>query len=457
MLLLIVPVAPACDAPTTLPSSLVRVTEEPAGANCTYGGVAIGSGEDADGSGALSADEVRATAYVCASADAGPPLVRVELEPSGADCSAGGHAILSGSDADRDGTLDESEIASTTFVCAPEAETVVRGSFVVRNSLDAAKLVGVTGISGDLTIEAAGLESIDLSHLTTVGGTVELRAIDADVVEMRSLTSIGGRLTVQALSPVGLDLPALTDVGAQVFLNNATTVFDAPALVTIGSEFVMYGGTSIDLSSLEHVGTNVYLTSLGAEATTVVDLPALASIGGTLQVANCKALTSISLPQLTSIGGALTLNGNTALTTFAVPDLASVGGDVQVSGSNLPELALSSMGSVGGTLLIQDNPAMATFLAPTLTAVEEYLSFSSNAALTAIALPQLVSVGRSFVVSWNPLLTSIDAAELRFVEVNFSVSSNPSYPTCRAQALVDQLESTPTINVSYGNSSASCP
>ena len=64
--LLFASVQPACSDPTPSPQWLVSTVDEPAGAMCAAGGVAIHSGADDDGSGELSADEIAATAYVCA-------------------------------------------------------------------------------------------------------------------------------------------------------------------------------------------------------------------------------------------------------------------------------------------------------------------------------------------------------------------------------------------------------
>ena len=102
---------------------LVGVEEEPAGANCAQGGLAVMVGPDADGDGTLDAGEVTDTSYVCDGAagtdgeDAVATLVRVEEELPGLNCEAGGQAILVGPDTDADGTLDDAEVASTTYAC----------------------------------------------------------------------------------------------------------------------------------------------------------------------------------------------------------------------------------------------------------------------------------------------------------------------------------------------------
>ncbi len=51
----------------------------------------------------------------------GGSLLRVESEPAGTNCPEGGLAVLSGLDQDEDGILDDSEVASTDYVCNGES------------------------------------------------------------------------------------------------------------------------------------------------------------------------------------------------------------------------------------------------------------------------------------------------------------------------------------------------
>jgi hypothetical protein len=104
-------------------SSLMRLVPEPAGVNCSSGGTAIHSGLDANGNGALEDSEVQSTAYTCngATGGSGSPapgaLVRLESEPAGANCTNGGVVVYNGLDTDHDGTLESGEETSTMYVC----------------------------------------------------------------------------------------------------------------------------------------------------------------------------------------------------------------------------------------------------------------------------------------------------------------------------------------------------
>ena len=103
--------------------SLVRQVDEPAGANCAFGGKAILSGVDTNGNGVLDPSEVTATSYVCNGAPGAPgtnglnSAFLVTAEPPGANCPTGGEKIQTGLDSNRNGVLDPSEVSATAYVC----------------------------------------------------------------------------------------------------------------------------------------------------------------------------------------------------------------------------------------------------------------------------------------------------------------------------------------------------
>lgn len=109
-------------APTVKPAAS-SVTPEPASGNCTQGGSKIQSGIDTNANGALDADEVTNTSYVCngstgATGDAGKnALTNVLSEPAGSNCASGGSRIQAGVDLNGNGVLDSSEVTSNSFIC----------------------------------------------------------------------------------------------------------------------------------------------------------------------------------------------------------------------------------------------------------------------------------------------------------------------------------------------------
>jgi hypothetical protein len=110
---------------TTIPDALVASTLEAAGTNCEFGGTALAFGLDDNGDGVLQDAEVDSRSYVCDGAtpdpvDAPAALVTTAEEPAGANCAVGGIAVSTGVDVDGNGALDASEVAATSYICAAE-------------------------------------------------------------------------------------------------------------------------------------------------------------------------------------------------------------------------------------------------------------------------------------------------------------------------------------------------
>src|SRR3989338_5571358 len=96
------------------PQAEIRISREPAGPNCQYGGVKIETGHDDDENGTLDDGEVEHTEYACNQrVDGKTSLVTVNPEAPGANCDTGGIKILVGLDDDDDGVLDPAEIDQT--------------------------------------------------------------------------------------------------------------------------------------------------------------------------------------------------------------------------------------------------------------------------------------------------------------------------------------------------------
>jgi len=103
--------------PGTGTNSLVNVVEEASGANCASGGFAIHSGMDTSGDSLLQPQEITSTVYVCNGTNGSVSLVRREDEPAGANCQYGGQLVQSGLDSDDNGVLDDMEASSSFYVC----------------------------------------------------------------------------------------------------------------------------------------------------------------------------------------------------------------------------------------------------------------------------------------------------------------------------------------------------
>lgn len=107
----------ACTGRGTGAPPLVATTPEPPGANCAAGGVAIKSGLDTNGNGVLDEAEVTSTSYACNGPSGRTALVRVDVEPAGSNCAAGGLAVKEGLDSNHNEVLDDGEVTSTHYLC----------------------------------------------------------------------------------------------------------------------------------------------------------------------------------------------------------------------------------------------------------------------------------------------------------------------------------------------------
>ncbi|ADO70947.1 DUF7151 family protein [Stigmatella aurantiaca] len=112
-----------CQSVTSLTGAqaLIRLDVEPSGANCSQGGTAVKSGLDLNANGKLDVDEVSNTTFVCnglPGRNGKNALVRLDSEPAGSTCAYGGTSVKSGLDSNGDGTLSNQEVQTTQFICS---------------------------------------------------------------------------------------------------------------------------------------------------------------------------------------------------------------------------------------------------------------------------------------------------------------------------------------------------
>lgn len=107
----------ACGVLVEGKTSRITITPEPAGDNCANGGYKISSGLDLNDNRQLDANEIESTVYVCNGIDAINGQVRSVPEPIGPNCANGGHKIQVGLDTNRNGVFEDSEVTSNSYVC----------------------------------------------------------------------------------------------------------------------------------------------------------------------------------------------------------------------------------------------------------------------------------------------------------------------------------------------------
>jgi len=112
---------------TNSSSTLVQIDNEPVGENCIYGGKSISVGLDTNNDNLLSSDEISSQNYLCNGTnttngiDGVSSLVSIINEPAGVNCTDGGVKITSGIDINSNGSLDQDEEGTPSYVCTGPA------------------------------------------------------------------------------------------------------------------------------------------------------------------------------------------------------------------------------------------------------------------------------------------------------------------------------------------------
>lgn len=291
----------ACAAGNSGKASLVKVSAEPAGANCASGGVVVRTGLDKNADGTLQDDEVDAsqTKYVCngttstagANGDAGAQgaqgdagvaghasLTTITAEAPGSHCATGGSRLDSGLDTNGDGSLEASEVTATLYVCDRDTLAGVHfGDVTVSAQADLAQLDGITLLVGNL-------------YLNQGAGDVTLPSLQRITNSVQSYYQSG---------VTSLSLPALTQVGSiTVYSASDFTHFSAPLLTQTDS-----------------------LLLSGLQSLVTVEVPKLATVGS-LDIGNDPLLAALALPALTSVNN-FSVNSDAKLDQCALEQLVA--------------------------------------------------------------------------------------------------------------------------------------
>jgi hypothetical protein len=429
-------------------------------------------------------------------------LVRVDAEAPGANCSAGGVAIHTGSDENRSGTLDDSEITATEYLCnAPTgvrclSGTIVQGTITIRQLADFAQLDGVNCIDGDLIIAGTDLDALpalaDLSivtggvvvagnaHLQTLDGVSFLREIGKSFSvqgndSLINIAGLGGLVRVQGLTISGNDtlvdlsgLEAFAELKTQLTITNNSSLQSLKGLenltatteaITIRSnrnlqtlaalnnlrsaallEIVSNASlTQIHLPRLLRVDTRVVVTSNAGLR--FFQLPNALTIGGSLQIQSNAALIAIDLPELLLVGNTQ-LQNNTSLTAFRAPNLTFGTGALELFNlPNLVEVDVSSLVGTAGALVLQTLPKLANLYGfAALAAVGGDLTVRSCGMLNDFTgMPLLVDVA-NMTVRDNMNLSSFTGLDaMSKVGGDLTITGNGSLSASTAQDFVSRI------------------
>ena len=211
--------------------------------------------------------------------------------------------------------------------------TVMYGNYYIYNSVELADLEGFTEITGNLSIEAGDVPSLEaLSSLERIGGNLWLQnnASLEDLNGLNSLTTVGGSVGIQenaALSSLR-GIESLTTVGGsfEIRENPMLATLEGPTLLTTAGSFAVHNSDALtSLAGMESLNTlddclQIYssdgLTSLGG-------LSGIRSVQ-CIHIGSNTALESISaLDGLTEFtGDTLNIYSNSALCNTVAEDFA---------------------------------------------------------------------------------------------------------------------------------------
>lgn len=398
-------------------------------------------------------------------------LVRLDDEPAGENCTFGGVAVRAGLDTNADGELSETEVTETRYVCdgfGVDENTTYYGSIELSGPNDALVLRGIQRITGDIRVRAWPTDvPFSLPSLLEIGGTFAVDFVEDAPGEIAfpALRTVGGDFIVKEASRVrSVRAPDLTTIEGDLSLRllEGLEELDLTSLRTVKGELALARSTLVALAlpALTTVEGGVRLR--WNERLTSVNVPALASIGEYLDVWKNNELTTLSLPALATVGTWIVIEEHAKLATFSLPLLASVcaedAGHCNFGCSDnvaLVSLELPALASVDGHFEVDNNDALTTLALPALATVLGDLTVRGSAALTTISMPTLASAD-AIRVTQNPALTTLSAPALRTVTDEFRIDTNGQYPQCDAVALLDALTQDPTWWIVQNNAGTTC-
>ena len=230
------------------------------------------------------------------------------------------------------------------------------------------------------------LASVSMPALVTIAanrdfdrGGLRIDGTPSTDVEMAQLSSVEyGDITLRGCRAVLL--PALTDVDGDILLDSLTMIeLSSPSLSYVAGSVIVSSGeeafAALTLPSLEVVGGDFRIRQSSIES---VSLPALAAVSG-LFLYGDAALIEVSLPVLASVQGSanpdapyrgsVVLSG-LGVTILDLPALVTIAGDLDVSSNHaLESLSLPLLASVGGSRDVRQNLALTTCTGALITGV----------------------------------------------------------------------------------------
>ncbi|HEX2881937.1 MAG TPA: hypothetical protein VHO25_20595 [Polyangiaceae bacterium] len=439
-------------------NALAQTSVEPSGANCAAGGVRIDVGLDLDDDGELSDGEINATSYACngedgltgGSGEPGPRGDAGEPGPQG-DTGDGGLQGEPGSPGEAGISGEARFVALVTITPEAIGERCDAGG----QRID----VGLDDGDGDGTAEDGLLHQDEIEDTQYVcdgqGGPVIPSVIEGDytiensvdVALLQGVTEITGHVTIDGTSLVTLSLPNLITIGGHLRIE------DNGNLSTLSLPSLKSVGNGLDVNI--HEGEDFDFRLQDNDMLTTIDLSELDYVWYLTVVGNDLITTTAWLPALETVASTLTVQGP-ALTTLSLPALTTLGGmvvDDVLTTISLPELTTLE------DLHVQQAQQLQVLSLPSLTSVDVHLVINDCDALETVTLTDLDSVGDELTISNNALLNDLDLGSfdtMTGASTTLAITQNPSLPQCLVDTIAGQINPAPTTSTTCCNQ-ASCP
>lgn len=312
--------AVSCDGADGFEALIAQTIIAPGGACGTASGVQIDSGIDADRSGVLDAGEIAATNNLCNGEDGanGAPgsdglvsLILLTAEAAGDNCSAGGTRIDAGVDTDSSGVLDGGEITDTGFACNALAAGIglfgVDGGNGVRTGGDGTggniyTIDETTGVGTVIAPVAVVISAMDFDATGTLFGITDAKNLVTINTTDGSLTTIGAVATTNTSMDMSFDpvlgtMFATDSSGASQFYS---VDLATGALVTLGTSLsYCSGGLAVRADGTHFLGNRCAAGGSILRTTSPVDGTETANLGAIIQTNSMAFFNG----QLLGIGG----------------------------------------------------------------------------------------------------------------------------------------------------------
>jgi hypothetical protein len=265
-------------------SAMLAVTAESPGLNCLNGGSRVDSGLDANRNGQLDASEIASSQYVCSGGSAVTSLVETHDEAAGANCPSGGKRFTAGLDANGNGVLDASEMNSSGYICNGEQGSAsARGlTAVVQESAGAncpsggVKINSGSDDNGNGTLDVAEITGTQFVCNGATGANGTPGANATNTVIRADIEAAGSNCTYG-----GTRISAGPDTNANATLEPGEVTASAYACNGVPGPGVIW--QDVTGTSVQAIGNRGYVAD-NDTAEVVVTLPETASFGDLIQV-----------------------------------------------------------------------------------------------------------------------------------------------------------------------------